>query len=203
MRLGRAGEVIGKPMGNLVEQVHLGMAKKTTKKKPGAKKVTKKAATKGGGAAKKKATKRFVKAKHAPGLTKKSGASGMERPRGDLNQPGEVAIERLPEPKRAIARAADAMIRRAVGDCESVVKWGNAVYFTAIGGERMAFASLMETKAGINLALPGAVLDDPEGLLEGTGKTMRHVKLHSEQSVERKGVTDLVVQASKVGLRGM
>ena len=41
----------------------------------------------------------------------------------------------------------------------------------------------------------GAVLEDPAGLLEGTGKRMRHVKLRWGQPVDVAALTELVASA--------
>jgi hypothetical protein len=38
----------------------------------------------------------------------------------------------------------------------------------------------------------GAVLEDPAGLLEGTGKRMRHVKLNSRREVNAAALSDLI-----------
>ena len=40
-------------------------------------------------------------------------------------------------------------------------------------------------------------LPDPKGLLEGTGKNMRHVKLRSAEDLEKKGLRELIVAASR------
>jgi len=45
----------------------------------------------------------------------------------------------------------------------------------------------------VNLQLAkGALVDDPEGLVEGTGKRVRHVKLRSLDDVERDSLRDLL-----------
>jgi hypothetical protein len=44
----------------------------------------------------------------------------------------------------------------------------------------------------------GAALSDPEKLLEGTGKGVRHVKLRSIADVKKPGVKKLVVEAAKL-----
>ena len=50
----------------------------------------------------------------------------------------------------------------------------------------------------VNLLFPrGVDLNDPRGLLEGTGKAMRHVKMFSVEHVGRPGVRALVGQAKK------
>src|SRR3984893_10925919 len=41
----------------------------------------------------------------------------------------------------------------------------------------------------------GTSLQDPEGLLEGTGKNIRHVKLRTIEDLERKGLKGLVLAA--------
>ncbi|MGO9948463.1 MAG: DUF1801 domain-containing protein [Steroidobacteraceae bacterium] len=38
----------------------------------------------------------------------------------------------------------------------------------------------------------GAVLEDPDGLLEGTGKRMRHVKLNPRREVNAAALSDLI-----------
>lgn len=161
------------------------MRKKTAKKVPNA-----------------PAKKKFVRAKHAgrlaPKVDPKTGEK-MYGARSDKGAPASVAIERLPMPHKAVARALDAMIRRVVPGATGTVKWGNAVY--AVNGR--SFTTIYQTKAGMNLALPGVGLDDPAGLLEGTGKTMRHVKFTDEKSVKRAPVHDLVRRSAKVGMKGM
>jgi hypothetical protein len=43
----------------------------------------------------------------------------------------------------------------------------------------------------------GTSLDDPEKLLEGTGKNLRHVKLRAAEDLEKKGLKDLVLAAAQ------
>jgi hypothetical protein len=40
-------------------------------------------------------------------------------------------------------------------------------------------------------------LADPENLLEGTGKNMRHVKLHTLADLGQKGLRELVIDAAQ------
>jgi hypothetical protein len=44
----------------------------------------------------------------------------------------------------------------------------------------------------------GAALPDPEKLLEGTGKGVRHVKLRSVADVKKPGVKKLIAEAAKL-----
>lgn len=59
-----------------------------------------------------------------------------------------------------------------------------------------AFAYVNVFKAHINVGLfNGASLDDPQGLLEGGGKRMRHVKLRPGQGVDEEALRMLIVAA--------
>lgn len=172
----------------------------TVKKAKSVRKATavKKTATK---AAKKPAAP-FVKAKALGNAKQKADprtGKVVIAKRSDLGEPGSVAIDRLPEPHRTIARAADAMICNTVKGATSVVKWGNACYYQ----DGRAFATLYQTKRGVNLGIPGAMIDDPEKLLEGEGKSMRHIKLHDEKLAGSTAVAKLVEQAVRIGFDRM
>ncbi len=162
--------------------------------------------------------KPFVAAKLKSGGAKpgsRVGTNGMPAKREDLGAPASVAIDRLPEPHRTIARATDAMIRSVVKDCTGLVKWGNACYYRprwhgspepcpdGVDQRPVAFAVLYQTKRGVNLGIPGANLPDPQGLLEGEGKLMRHIKLHDGQLAKSAAVKSLVKGAVAIGFKGM
>ena len=56
-----------------------------------------------------------------------------------------------------------------------------------------AFAYVDAFKAHVNVGFfRGAEIADPEGLLEGTGKLMRHVKLRPEHDVDAKALKKLI-----------
>ncbi len=59
-----------------------------------------------------------------------------------------------------------------------------------------AFAYVNAFKAHVNVGFfRGAEIADPEALLEGTGKFMRHVKLRPERDVDATALTKLVETA--------
>ena len=74
------------------------------------------------------------------------------------------------------------MIRSASRELAEEVKWGWPCY--TVGGRNVC--SLMTMKSTVNFVLfLGAELEDPSGLIEGTGKSMRHVKLRSPEDIDR------------------
>jgi hypothetical protein len=59
------------------------------------------------------------------------------------------------------------------------------------------FCYLWSTKAYATLGFQkGAALDDPEGLLEGTGKDMRHIKFTRSRSPNDPSLLPLLKQAA-------
>jgi hypothetical protein len=59
-----------------------------------------------------------------------------------------------------------------------------------------AFAYVNAFKAHVNVGFfRGAEIADPEGLLEGTGKLMRHVKLRPERDVDAAALMKLIQTA--------
>jgi hypothetical protein len=47
----------------------------------------------------------------------------------------------------------------------------------------------------------GTSLPDPEGLLEGTGKNLRHVKIKSVGDLKRKGLRELIKSAAELNAK--
>lgn len=152
-------------------------------------------------AARKTAKKPVVKAaakKAAPPKPRAKTASRPAAQRADFKKPGKAAIDVMPEAQRKIAQAVDRVIRASVPGVTSLVKWGNPCYYL----DDRAFAAMMATRSGVNLALPGAI-PDPHRLLEGTGKSMRHVKLADVAAARSSAVQKLITAAAKVGLDRM
>ena len=62
--------------------------------------------------------------------------------------------------------------------------------------EDAPFAYVNSFKSHVNVGFfYGALLEDPAGLLEGSGKRMRHVKLHWAQQVNADALSELIAAA--------
>ena len=67
-----------------------------------------------------------------------------------------------------------------------------------VGPKKMSehFCYIGAFKAHVNLGFYyGAVLPDPEGLMEGTGKNLRHIKITSVEAADQPAVRDLLEAA--------
>lgn len=84
------------------------------------------------------------------------------------------------------------VLRNCGNDVREVLHDGHP---TAYVGEA-AFAYVNAFSAHVNVGFfRGGELADPAGLLEGTGKFMRHVKLRPERDVDVKALTNLIETA--------
>lgn len=63
-----------------------------------------------------------------------------------------------------------------------------------VGQAAFAYVNAFGSHANIGF-YQGASLPDPSGLLQGTGKRMRHIKLHWGQSVDDAAVMALIIAA--------
>ncbi len=91
----------------------------------------------------------------------------------------------------AIAQRWFEVMRNCGDDVREILHDGHP---TACVGDG-AFGYVNAFKAHVNVGFfRGAEIADPEGLLEGTGKFMRHVKLRSGREVDAVALTQLIVR---------
>jgi hypothetical protein len=96
---------------------------------------------------------------------------------------------------RGVAKAVRALVKKTGAGCEEYVSPWKIPAFDANG----PLCVFVLGKEHLSLAfLQGAKLTDPEKLLEGTGKGVRHVKLRSVADVKRPGVKKLIAEAVKL-----
>jgi len=95
----------------------------------------------------------------------------------------------------AVAKALRALVKKSVKGVEEYVNPWKIPSFDSNG----PLCCFLVGKQHVTLAfLRGAVLPDPERLLEGTGKGVRNVKLRSVADVKRPGVKKLITEAAKL-----
>jgi len=105
---------------------------------------------------------------------------------GYVKKAGEMA---------GVAKAVRALVKKTVAGCEEYVSPWKTPAFDSNG----PLCVFVLGKEHLSLAfLRGAKLSDPEKLLEGTGKGVRHVKLRSVADVKRAGVKRLITEAAKL-----
>ena len=110
------------------------------------------------------------------------------------------------EPNLAtIARRLRAIIRAVDRNTVETVRLGDNAATYGVGPRKMTdgYAYIMPKRGYINLGFyQGALLSDPAGLLEGTGKGLRHVKIRSLADANRPPVRALIANALAKRKRG-
>ena len=96
---------------------------------------------------------------------------------------------------RNVVRGLRSFVKKCVpGTNETVNAWGIPTF-----GRKDPFCFFMVGKYHVTLGFhSGTSLNDPEGLLEGTGRNIRHVKLRTLDDMERKGLKNLVQAAARL-----
>ncbi|MCB9549080.1 MAG: DUF1801 domain-containing protein [Myxococcales bacterium] len=98
-------------------------------------------------------------------------------------RPGETVeafVARLTPERRAVVEAVQAAVAEAAPSAEWILAW--RLPWARVGKLKVCYVA--PQRAWVNVGLPlGDGLDDPDGLLEGTGKSMRHVKVNSAAEV--------------------
>lgn len=97
-----------------------------------------------------------------------------------------------------IARGLRTLILDIDANAVEVVRLGDHAASFGLGPKKMseAYAYIMPKQAYVNLGFyNGAALADPAGLIEGTGKRLRHVKVHSNEEVTQPALLRLIAAA--------
>ena len=85
-------------------------------------------------------------------------------------------------------------IFEVIPDAVEELKWGMPCYSKA-----KSFCYIKAAKKHVNLGFDqGANMDDPDGLLEGTGKSMRHIKLKPGKPFPEEQIKVLIKQSAEL-----
>ena len=121
-------------------------------------------------------------------------------PRADYGAPVDGFFAKQPPALAPILEALRKLVNEAAPDASSSLKWGMPFY--EIGSETLC--ALAGFKAHVNLILPGppGTYADPRGLLEGGGKTGKHLKVRSLDELPRSTVRGWLRTAAQRARKG-
>jgi hypothetical protein len=103
-------------------------------------------------------------------------------------------LRALDPQRRAIVVELRALINKAAPQAEETIAWGQP-WWKLNGWLCTVYPAGDHINFGF---MRGAELDDPDGLFEGTGKGMRHIKLYDVSEIKKTKFTALVKQAVKL-----
>lgn len=101
-------------------------------------------------------------------------------------------LDDVPAEHRATVDRLRGLIFDIHPEAEEVIKWNRPVY--AVDGTDRFYIDHFTNHVSLGF-MQGATLADPEGLLEGTGKQMRHVKITDVSEFDDPALSALVTDA--------
>jgi hypothetical protein len=110
-----------------------------------------------------------------------------------MNKDVTVYINNAPEEQKEIMNQIRALIHESVRNVTEEFKWSRPVFKL-----KKDFAWLQANKNHVTLGFMNFnKIDDNKGLLEGTGKDMRHIKLKTVSQINRALLTEWFIAVSK------
>ncbi|TWU39546.1 DUF1801 domain-containing protein [Novipirellula artificiosorum] len=102
--------------------------------------------------------------------------------------------------KQKLIELLDSLVMVAVPKSTKVAKYGGTLYTLRPDEKEGQFCGVFPYKAHVQLSFAqGTLLDDPEELLEGSGKFRRHLTYQSLDDVDAKVVKRFSKASSKPG----
>jgi len=116
----------------------------------------------------------------------------MDR-RADYGDKADGWFAALDDDIAPLAAALRSLVREAAPHATETIKWGMPNY-----EENGPVCSIRKGRGFVALQFGkiATSLDDPEGLLEGTGKAMRHVKIRSAVDLKKTTFSSWIRQAA-------
>lgn len=117
----------------------------------------------------------------------------------DETEQFELAISSFSDDIKHIARETRKLIHKILPDVVEVVwvQQKNTGFGTGSKKKTEHFSWLMPASKHVNLGFNyGAELPDPKNLLEGTGKSFRHIKIKSVEQLNNKDLISLLTYAT-------
>ncbi len=111
-----------------------------------------------------------------------------------MADPIDAFFDRYPPGIAELARGCRALVRELVPDAKEALHEGWKVVSY---GHRTKFCAIAPHEGWVNLQFhAGADLEDPDGRLGGTGKSMRHVRVSDPSDLEDASIAALVRRAA-------
>jgi len=106
----------------------------------------------------------------------------------------EEYVAKLPDWQQTAVKKLIECVKGALPDAELAIKWSQPV-FSSNG----PFCFIKPAKAHLNFGFWwGAKMDNPDGLLEGSGDKMRHIKFAEGDTIDCARLARLAVESKKL-----
>ena len=103
----------------------------------------------------------------------------------------EEYIHKQQSPQKEIIQNVRDIFIKTLPDCNEGFAWGVIVY----GGGRFYIAA-MKNRVHVGFAITGLNKEEID-MFEGTGKTMRHIKIHTLEEVKEESLVKMITMVNK------
>lgn len=100
-------------------------------------------------------------------------------------------IEKQKSPQREILQKVRKIFQETLADCEEKMRWGVPTF--AAG---KFYIAAMKDRVHVGFAITG-LNEDEISMFEGSGKTMRHIKIYTLEDVDKKKLVKLIEMVDK------
>ena len=108
-----------------------------------------------------------------------------------MDEEVEKYIEKQQAPQKDILKKVRNLILESLTDCEEKTAWG---VVTFAGGK--FYIAALKNKVHVGFAINGLSKEEISQF-EGSGKTMRHIKIHSLSDIDEKKLVKLIKMVDK------
>jgi hypothetical protein len=95
-------------------------------------------------------------------------------------------IEKQPSPQKEILQELRVIFREAIPNCKEEMRWG---VITFVSGK--FYIAAMKTCVHVGFTIAG-LKSDEVALFEGTGKTMRHIKIAALEGIDTLSLVNMI-----------
>ena len=100
-------------------------------------------------------------------------------------------IEKQPSPQKGILLKVREIFLKTLPDNKEKMTWGVVVF-----GDNKFYIASMKTRVHVGFSINGLSQEEIK-LFEGSGKTMRHIKIHSLDDIDEKKLVQLIKLVDK------
>ena len=103
-----------------------------------------------------------------------------------MNKEVEKYIEKQKSPQKEILQKVRKIFLKTLPDCKEKTAWGVVTY-----SQGKFYIAAMKNRVHVGFAINGLNKEEI-GLLEGNGKTMKHIKIHSLEEIDEEKLIKII-----------
>ncbi len=108
-----------------------------------------------------------------------------------MNNQVDIYIEKQESPQKEILQEIRRIFMETIPTCKEEMKWGVVAF-----AEGKFYIAAMRDRVHVGFAVTG-LSDDEISLFEGNGKTMRHIKIPTIESIDEANLVELIKMVNK------